>query len=473
MEVKLIELLEKIPKDSYILFAGGYMQEAGMLIEKGYSHIYAISEDPQIYASPHYTKIKYLFARRNNTHYPDSFFDVTIITNAEYLSHPEAKRITINKGTIITGSDKGWNAEKVIKPELKRPKEINVVLATFGTFEGTVHTTDNMIEGLKRYGITCHKYKTVTESPKDRITIVEWEGALGADFPTDRELIIELHAFFNKTISFSFKRLLTDPIYGFWLLKNFGGIEVSPKRLILDPGYSIWLAKFLLGKVNFSAPYMLNWDKVLEAIKVRGNVVMMRSNELGEYCNFSDYYLMPHSAQPKQDTPIDVKAPLCLGTYGFAAPYKGFENVCDVAKKLNIPLLMFLSVNHLHKAAIKDTLSYAEHLKKAYNGKKKIHIEIGNFPQDELRKKLAPCTHLLSLQNEVPNISSSMRLMVAMNKPVISTDIWQAKEAQVIRVKKLSDITIPFLEGTRDCLTNQDDGTRYMVRVLEMMNSKQ
>jgi hypothetical protein len=131
---------------------------------------------------------------------------------------------------------------------------------------------------------------------------------------------------------------------------------------------------------------------------------------------------------------------------------------------------MFLSVNHIHATGIKDTVSYAEHLQKSYGRKGKIHIEIGNLSQEELKKKLAPCTHLLSLQNEVPNISSSMRYMVSLNKPVLSTDIYQAKEAQVIRVKCLKNITREFLESTRGSLTDIDDGTRYLVKILAMVD---
>jgi hypothetical protein len=63
-----------------------------------------------------------------------------------------------------------------------------------------------------------------------------------------------------------------------------------------------------------------------------------------------------------------------------------------------------------------------------------------------------------------------MRYMVSLNKPVLSTDIYQAKEAQVIRVKCLKNITREFLESTRGSLTDIDDGTRYLVKILAMVD---
>lgn len=464
-----------LPKDSYILSAGGYCDELKALFDDGYTHLYAIGENYSIYASPLYTKIKYLYARRENTHFPDGFFDMIFLQNELDMPKPECTRIVRNGGTILLRNNGKWESREVKKPEGVRPKEINVVLATLGLFEGAAHTTENMARNLKKYGIKCHLYRRVEDAPNNRPTIVEWEAAHGMKFPADHSVVIELHAFLSNRIDFSWRRLFTHPLYALWLYKTFAEWwGFAPTQVITDPRRILMFIQFSRGRLKptyETLPYMRHWNEMLEAAAKPNNVLLVRSNEMAEYIQVNRYYLMPHCAQTPRPTPAPETAPLCLGTYGHAAPYKNFERYCELALKLDLPLIMLLSVNHLHDNAIRDTSTYAEYLKARYNGRGKIRIEIDNFTQGAIRKKLKPCTHLLSLQKEVHNVSSSMRFMVAMGKPVISTDTYQAKEAQVIRVKRLEDITIPFLESTRRELTNIDDGTRYLIKFLEMVEN--
>ena len=93
--------MANLPKDAYVLSASGHNSELDELLSLGYLHLFAIG-GKDIYDSPNYEKIKYLYAKQENTHFPDSFFDLVYFTNKpEETCIGEAKRITANKGQVV------------------------------------------------------------------------------------------------------------------------------------------------------------------------------------------------------------------------------------------------------------------------------------------------------------------------------------------------------------------------------------
>lgn len=454
------KILKNLKKDAYVLSLSGYNAELMQLFKLGYTHLYALG-DGSIYDNPHYEKIKYLYGKTSNTHFPDSFFDFIYATKLEDISLPEAERILTRGGTLLIkeiGNFK-WGTFQTHKKKNKAVKHINIVLPTLGKFEGIAHTTSNMVRNLNKLGIKVDLYKTIKEAPEKYPTIVEYESSLDVDFTTDRKLIIELHNYTLTSVDISLKRIITDWNYTAWFTNSI--IE----KLKTNPRYFLWLGNSFLHKTILPS----NTSKVLMASqKDNPNYILLaRSNELAEAAKLRKYYLMPHCnvESPKNQPKLAPNVPLRIGSFGFAAHYKDFQSFCEVAIRLNIPAILLLSINHLQSNAIKQTRGYAEELKEQYDGKGKLTVKIGTFPEAELRKLLAPCTHLMAFQHEVFNVSSSMRLMVSLGKPVIANKIYQSREAQVIRADP-DEITIEFLEATRNRLTNMDDGTKYLTNML-------
>lgn len=458
------KILKKLPKDAYILSLSGYNAELMQLFRLGYKHLYAMGEGT-IYDSPHYERIKYFYGKPSNTHFPDSFFDFMYATNLADVVLPEAERILSSKGILLVKEMGGfkWAEFTASKKNAKPPKRINVVLPTLGRFEGIAHTTNNMKRNLEKAGVAVDLYKTVSQAPKEYPTILEYESSLNVELPVDRKLIIELHNYTLTSVDVSLKRILTDPHYDAWFIRSI--IE----KLMTNPRYFLWLVHAFISKSVLPS----KTGKIL-ALSQSDNpafLLLARSNELAEAAKLRKYYLMPHCVveAPEGQRKQDPGAPLFIGSFGFAAHYKDFQTFCEVATRLNIPALLLLSINHLQSSAIRDTRKYANALKEKYDGVGKLKVEIGNFSEDELRERLSPCTHLMAFQHEVFNISSSMRFMASFGKPIIANNVYQAREAQVIRVNDPGEITVEFLEKTRGRLTNMVDGTRFLLKFLAMV----
>lgn len=179
---------------------------------------------------------------------------------------------------------------------------------------------------------------------------------------------------------------------------------------------------------------------------------------------------MPHIAYPKANMEINTNIELKLGSFGFVFKFKNFHKICKLAKKLNIPLILLLSIPE-RKSTGGDKLERERALKLANKIKKKyqsgtIKIEIGFFDDKYIAKELSNCSHIIFAQKSANQTSGSMRFAIALNKPVIALDSYQAREAQVYRVKRLSNINLGYLSTHKEPI-NIDDGLQYLIKILE------
>jgi hypothetical protein len=437
--------LDTINKNAYILFFE-YDNTIQDLLKREYKHLYCVSTDKKIYDSPNYTQIKYLWTSNLvSTHFPDSFFDVVINSHSD----KEGERITRNGGFY---TDKHGVKHIVKKKEGKiLPKDINVILSTLGKFEGIAHTTENMKKNLLEYGVQAHLYKKLEDADNKNVTIVEWEPFLYPEIPKDRHAIIELH-----TYPSSFKVSSKSSKLRYYVKSRLEYLKTMDFR-----SFFLWFVDYIVGKTEIP----LDWESSKKELEK--HTLLVRNNELAEFSGIKEYYLMPHCIVKNNKIMSKNNNKLFIGTYGFAAPYKNFEAVCEVALKLDIKALLLLSTNSLNSRSVDSTARYATLLYNRYNGRGKITIKLGQFSFDELKKELYDCTHLFAPQHNVYNVSSSMRFMVSLGKPVIATDSMQSREAQVLRVNSLNEITISYLNSTRNIRINQDDGTRYLCKYLQ------
>ena len=464
----LLNYLQKFPKNSYILSADGYNDENIVeLAKRRFMHLHGISLNKKIYEMPFYTWAKYSYNDMYNTHYPNGFFDVVYNLNPRISRAEdfllEAQRILDSGGVLVLNRSIDKYAKAALefftriphsgfsilkrKPRPKKmPRRINVVICTLDKPEGINFTTRIMKKRLAENGIKVQFYKTYGEAPRRYPTIIEWSPGIKQPIPEDTNNIIETHEIPEpkNSIGFSFGRLLNDK------------------------GYKYWLAAYLLGLIKLEDKNKKVNDKLQQ------HVLLARSYELAEYGGLKKYFLMPH-VMPKEperilnETRLSAKEELHLGAYGFAAWYKNFDKICDIALRLGIKATLMLSINRNNRASVLETSGSANWLRKRYDGANdgKIKVMVGEWSNAQLEKELKKCTHLISTQVSVRNVSSSMRFMASIGRPVISVDNYQAREAQAIRVKSLDDINIDFLERTRTELINMDDGLRYICKVLE------
>ena len=414
------------------------------LAERGCRNLYGFGKDQGIYEMPLYTKIKYEVNDKRACHFPDNFFDIIVDGSLAIDKAPkeEYHRLLVNGGILIQDAVSKWRVFKAKKKtKFKLPKEINLVVSTKGIPEGIRYTTDIMKKRLEENGIKVNLCKTMNEARRGIPTILEWMPYM--PLPKDRKVIVEAHDLPTlNNIGFSFYRIFSDVRY--W---------------IYAPIYAV---KFLaFQKRNIEAKRLMP-----------KHLFIVRAYELAQKAGLKNYYIMPHCLPESQEIIAKLQErelkstkPLCLGAYGFAAWYKNFEETCKIAKRLNIRLIMLLSVNYNNKLAIKETEGNAKKLQKEYSSKL-IQIKIGEWSNEQIRKELEPATHIISTQVSVDNISSSMRFAYSLGKPIISLNNYQAKEAQVIRARSAEDITLEFLKRTRKERIYMDDGIRYLIKIL-------
>ena len=420
------------------------------LSASGCVNLYGFGTDASAYNQSGYTKIKYSINDKRKCHFPDSFFDIIIDASGENDKElkKEYHRLLSKNGIMILKSRRKWKIYRANKPqEHPLPKELNIIVSTKGIPEGIRYTTDIMKKRLEENGIKVNLCKNIKEARRGIPTILEWMPYM--PLPKDRKVIVEAHDLPTlNNIGFSFYRIFSDVRY--WMYA---------------PIYAIKFLSFQ--KKNIEGKMSLKRHQLI-----------IRTYELAEKAKMKDYYIMPHCLPESQDIIRNLQErelkstkPLCLGAYGFAAWYKNFEETCKIAKRLNIRLIMLLSVNYNNKLAIKETKGNALKLKRKY-GNKLIQVKIGEWTNEQIRKELEPATHIISTQVSVDNISSSMRFAYSLGKPIISLDNYQAKEAQAIRVTRPEDITKDFLENTRNERIYMDDGTRYLLKILRCIDWK-
>jgi len=234
--------------------------------------------------------------------------------------------------------------------------------------------------------------------------------------------------------------------------------------------------RFIMSESKRMAKLLYNHPEyVMNAIR-RSNIqvnstlehcnLLIRHPLLAQKSHITKFTLMPHIAYP----PIDFKkkkndGKIRLGAMGFATESKNFNQICDLAIRLNVPLVLLMSITEINPKAAKMHMDYANDIRKKYGGHKNIYMKIGYFTPDEMLYELSNCSHIISAQNEAKGSSGSMRFAMRLGIPIISSPNFQANEAQT-NIKPIDEITLSYLKKTK--ATNLDDGFVYLRKVLEM-----
>ena len=451
-----------LKKKNYILIASintphsrAFMHQAA---KQGWLHLYGIGKNKSVYDLPDAQRIKYSIAEKDDTHFPDNFFDAVVdlssspaideayrILDADsllILRHTDIEYLKSIANGKFSFTQKGdYTLGYVQKNRNRRPKRISIIVETLKKAEGLKYTTKIMQQRLRENGVDARLYAMESQVPEGTLAIREWMPYMR--LPKRKGMLIEAHDLpLLNNIGFSWMRIFSS--YRYWLL--------AP----------IYAYKFL--KFEFINKRQRNrlWSDYS---------LVCRSNELAKKAQMKRYTIMPHCLPISQEEidklPREKQKEICIGAYGFAAWYKRFDLLCDIAVRLHVKALLLLSINENNRLAVLETEGNIKKLKQKYGKHKNITIKVGKWSNERLRTELTQCTHFIQTQAAVDNVSSSARFMASFGKPIIALDTYQAREAQLIRVKSLHDITRKMLETTRNMRINMDDGTRYMIKILE------
>jgi len=500
-----------------------------VLAKLGYTKLYGLDLRDDIYDMPFYTKIKYLTGDMYNTHFPNNMFDVSISLSAIEHGlmnfgkfFEELRRIMKNNGILLISTDYNetkintegikafglswtifdktdikkliktaneygfyllsntnipkqegtphfWNNRKyttiLLGFKLKKensepnlPRHINMLCSVIGTHNGIYDYSLYLKKRLiKEYGIRATIYNKMEKIKNNDIVIYQYEGSLPLPnlnkLTKNNKVIIEMHSIpyiFNP--SFYLKRIKSASTF---MLKGQYLFELLKRSIIHI--FHIIFDKNLIEKGKSDIKTLNNYpsDRV---------IILARSNYLAEKVNLKNYFLAPHIAYPKIGKMIKKDQRLCLGSFGFAYKFKRFDKICKLARKLNIPLTLLLTIPDNSEEDKQKCLKLAQEIKDKYESNL-TKIKIGYFGYNYIYAELSRCSHIIFAQKNANQTSGTMRFGIALGKPVIAIDSYQAKEAQVYRVKSLSEINIEYLKSHNEKI-ELDDGLLYLIKVL-------
>lgn len=482
-----------------IFFGGAYQDGTIQLLSKGgYNHLIGMDLKEDIYNQPNYWKIKFYRGNIIDTHMPPNFFkgyfSLSVIEHLDSLGgniftqitkfFQEVVRITQDGGFLILTTDynnipmhkKGenifdkndinkildiaskmgfelvsnldldiidkpvsWNgmeytfiflAFKLHKMvNFPSPKYVNIISPMVGQ-DGITIYAENLKKRFEESGIGVNLVATYRDCEKAYPVILEYDPGLFQDLRVGNHVFIEMHTTRLRLRGISYVFLKTRSIKKALKLLNQIRLIKTHKRILVRTGDLT--NKFFFGLKKYS--------------------------------------IMPHITYP--DSGIRAKpSGLCIGSFGFALPFKHFDKICELAIRLNLPCVLLLSVNNASKEMLKVSTETIKQLKQKYVRNENINIQVGFFRDTEILEHLSVCSHIIFAQDNSWQTSGSYRFPVQLGIPIISTDSFQAREAQVIRVNNLDELDLKKLESIKESI-NLDDGFDYLINIIRYDNKE-
>ena len=444
-------------KDKYVLIFNDSAL-AMTYLKSGHKHIYCLTDEPN---PPKPTQIKY-YPYSLNTHFPDNMFDLIINNslgddvNDLGSFFLEAYRIGVSNASLITPLSTTLKELKVKdKPEgNKKLAKVNIVCNSLGVREGTSEYAITLAQRFEGAGVTVNLVRRLAYIDKKFPTIFEYDPGIVKEIPEDPNTIIEAHVTAYPNLLFE------DIAYRAKL-----ALETKSPRFMLKE--AIRLLKLATQHSELIGNAIRRSDPKANE-KLQKCRLLMRNPYIAERSAIGRYTLMPLIAYPNLNFERKKKsAKIKLGSMGYALESKNFGNICDLAIRLKVPLTLMISINEVTPKMKEMQEQYAKEIKEKYGKYKNITLKVGYFAPEEILHELSDCTHLIYAQNEARGTSYSMRFGMQLGIPVISRNVFQARDAQVYTVKSLENITLDYLKKTKEPI-NLDDGFFYLKCCLGM-----
>lgn len=383
------------------------------LHKRGFVNLYGIDKNRNVYDMPFYTKVRYLYGKGQNTHFPDSFFDLVCAThfdNVEQLLR-EAARV-LKPGGIL-----------VLKATEQFAESIRGIAAENGL--------DVAETGKAMISLVCKRQKLLDSLPK-AIAIVNYLGGGMAVY--SNELSQRLRKEYGaRTIIVDDARKVPGD-FKYVVIEHERGIPDRDRVLKRDLEFLERSGR----KVFVEVHTLFGFGKDPHNLKARISKVtcLYRLQELAEMDRANSYFLMPHISY--KSTPISKfkKVKPCVGTYGYTSVHKNVDEVIRFAKEAGLDGRILLSKDPQsgtkHDRLINRLLSMGDQ-------RVRVTLQPGG-----IKEGMAECSHILFAHASTYSLSGTMKLGKRFNRPIVATDTLLSKEAQVVRVMKFTN-SLSFL----------------------------
>ena len=516
---KVVETCQtlNVSKTARILDLGAYGSPVPLVLHNlGYEEICGIDLNPGVFDMPLHTSIHYHVADALVTHYPDSFYDVCLaLSLIERLTGSfddffrEAARILNDNGLLLVTTNLGskpgltrrvgqggprWRAfstrdiSRIVRtaenrgfslvgelPNLSQDRFLNaddrgytvVFLALrlakqYNRREGRVAVLCPSL-AVPRDGIAEYA-RTLAERLRAELCGDETEIPQNVD-----TVLVETYTTqFNRVKQFHFDArwrwfvdchgLNSDMIVWFNGHRNVTPIVRSSYLVMLEQAEipNKALNRYIRHVPPVAAPLVppFRW--------VARRLIEARSPKL------RNYVVAPHIlySTPSDESQKRSTSELCLGSFGFAFRFKNLDKIIDLGRKLGIGVVILASIADSTPEVHRETSLVAEQLEKLRSDN--VRVLTGFFDKQEILRELSKCSHILMAQKDMREASGTIRFAYQVGLPIVALDSLQARDAGCLRVSSLDDITIPYLESTRNSTLKIEDGLPYYRAILSV-----
>jgi SAM-dependent methyltransferase len=516
--VKVVEFLEadEVRKDARILDMGAYQSPSLWALHSlGYTNLYGIDVDPDIYNMPFYTNIRYSVRDMVDTHFPDNFYDACIAMSSvehipqrlpEFLN--EASRITRTGGLLLLTTD--FSFERVdtgrAKPfgmdwtifDYERIKLFVTLASSYGFsliselptnqaasypvhWKGREYTFIFLAFRLEknvpqRSARVCILYPGDSHSQDGIYEYARVLGSrLGAPVLSNGEeipdtvdtVVIEAEGRLFENVG---KMYLDERLN--WILDCHSFDHNMLQWLNRHPKVTLivrdsWMVGRLLQ--NTKGPIGRAFNLVDRSLRKKGNEarktnlvnrILARVGKLGAPKLNQGYTVVPHVLYaPQEETHRDKVGELQIGSFGFAFRHKHFDDVIRLAQRLQVRCKIVATINNVSKGTLQETTTTSQELERFSSDT--VSVITGFYKDEEILSYLGDCTHIIFAHESRPQVSGSIRFAAQAGVPIIAQDSFQSREAGCLRVPALSAITKEYLTETRDTRIRFDDGLNY------------
>ncbi|HZW58562.1 MAG TPA: methyltransferase domain-containing protein [Nitrososphaerales archaeon] len=439
----------------------------------GMKNLYVVDANRNIYDYPHYTKIRYQYARTAHSHFPPAFFDwavcldtfrtgvdlESVLENIARILKPMGVLQIATRFCPITGKDSRAQDGPLSSPELVGLIETARKKGLDPLFDDTeIEKIKNPPSLPLKSRRTDYTLAFLTFKKKNK---VEGEGLIKS---------ISILSYTNKRGGISeyisaLSERLTDE-RGFdvdvvnepetakskiVLIEFESGLERS-RGLVNDVDYLLKQGKKVIIEIHDCLTRSESFDFDTVRNLQEKAILTYRANEIAELDGAEKYFLYPHISYlnlPEQ--PFAQFDDICLGSFGFGTTSKRFDEIVAFAKKVNARARILISINQEY--GLKECIRVVNNLKKdrqivvyddpknsSINRSDRIVVRSGFFTTEEILGELKNCSHILFAQKSHYWTSGTMTFAKRLSRPIVAIDSFQAKQAQVIRVSTFSRV---------------------------------
>ena len=480
----------------------------------GYRQLYGVDLNKYIYDCKYYTQIKYKYGNIENTHFPDSFFDIGICLSV--IEHKvnlknffiEAKRVLKNESYLFITTDFSMGklypkngdsifSYKEILNIISIAKSVGFV-PMFKTSElPKLVNSENPIyfKGLWYsfvfLGFKLNKRYRYINKPIKKISILSYSlgknggiskyaKLLGDRLEKENGVMVKLYNNVDDVNTDTTKIVL---------------IEYHPalrnvKDLISDIKYLKRMKKRIYVEVHEHLGVLS--EKQRESLE-KNATMLYRANEFAEHDTIKNYFLVTQMSYTNIKINNNVPKEILVGTFGYVSKEKRIKEIIQLLTRLKVKGLFILGFNSEIKNS--DTSTKMEvkrimHIAGRNNNievinkgqlhpkDKQIIIELGTFSDKENIAELKKCTHFVFAQRQSFAPSGSMVYVKRFNdRPIISLDTYQSKFSGVIRVKILNSVLPPLYDATFDFIWHIRTEKRilfkkYLINVYHILKAR-